>query len=94
VKPNALTKRIAYCYPSSVYAKTFGKHGYYIEVSRHNVEGSGQVNTSPDRSAEAGEVFDRISDPDLWSLYAETEGADRNSANWIEAIQRQEQAIK
>jgi len=81
--PNYLTKMIAYCYPSSTYAEHFGRHGYYIQHRLYNVEGSGQINQYPAKSAEGGDVFDRIDDPDLWTLYAETDGEDRNDKEWI-----------
>lgn len=83
MKPNTLTKRISYCYPGSTYAEHFGKAGYFIEHRLYNVEGSEQVRTFPALSAEGGDVFDSLSDPDLWSLYAETEGVDRNDPEWI-----------
>ena len=84
MKPNTLTKMITYCYPTSPYAEHFGQHGYFIQHRLYNVEDSGQINTFPAKSAEGGDVFDRIDDPDLWALYEETDGEDRNDYEWIQ----------
>jgi hypothetical protein len=74
MKPNTITKRLAHCYPSSEHAQEFGAAGYYVECRVHNIEGSGQWKTYPDRSAYAGMVYPSILDPELAKVFDEANG--------------------
>ena len=71
---NKLVKRISYCSPKSALAKDFGSHGYYVEQTLHNIEGSGQCRISPDESAYTGNVFSSIRDPELITTFKEADG--------------------
>lgn len=67
-------KSIAYAFPTSENAKTLGfsKTGcWYISVIHTDIEGSGQSRTFLPHDAEG---FAKADDPDLISLYLETEG--------------------
>ncbi len=73
-KPNTITKKIGYCYPTSTHAREFGRSGYFVECTIWNIEDSGQCRTYPDRSAMAGMVYDTADDPELLQVFEEAEG--------------------
>ena len=73
MKKNIKTKSIVYAYPTSLRATENGyaKTGcYYIEKGLINVEGSGQVNYSPDYKVG---FFEKVNE-DLLNSFNETEG--------------------
>jgi hypothetical protein len=72
--PNHITKAIAYAYPTSTQAAALGyaKTGcYFVQQTRHNIEGSGQARTYCARNCEG---FSTPDDPDLIALFREYEG--------------------
>ena len=93
MKPNTVTKKIAYCYPGSVYADiTFGRSGYFVESTIWNIEDSGQCQTYPDRSAMAGMVYDAANDPELLQVLAEADGAEHDSPQYRQWLANQLEA--
>lgn len=73
-----LTKQIKWAHKNSQTAKDLGFGGddggcWYIEQTRHNIEGSGQSCTTIHPQADS-EGFGCNTDPDLWSLFDEVEG--------------------
>ncbi len=72
--PMKTTKSIAYAYPTSSMAKALGhtKTGcWYVQVTYHDIEGSGQSITFAPYNAEG---FSAPDDKDLIAIFKETEG--------------------
>jgi len=75
MKPNTLTKTIAWAYAGSTYAKYFGMEEtgcFYIECTRWNIEGSGQCNTCIHPQNTDG--FLEVLDLDLQAMFIECGG--------------------
>lgn len=82
MKPNTITKKIAYCYPDSIWSEAFGRPGYFVQCTIWNIEGSDQCRTYPDQSAMAGMVYDAADDPELLQVLAEADGAQHDSPQY------------
>ena len=68
------TKSISYAYPTSQMAEALGcaKAGcWYVQVTYHDIEGSGQSSTFAPHNAEG---FQSPDDKDLIAIFKETEG--------------------